>query len=164
MRPTLQAALGCVLAMTVAGSAALALGQPMLFPSLGPTVMMLAQHPGQTATAPRSIVLAHGAGLVAGWLSLAVCGLLHAPSALATGLDGAHVVAAALSVALTVTATRLLTSPHPPAGATTLIVSLGLLPSLRDLVVMWAAVACVTGVMTAYNRCTVQPAPLWRAG
>ena len=150
--------------MTTVGAAALGLGQPMLFPSLGPTVMMLAQTPGQPATAPRSIVLAHGAGLIAGWLSLAVCGLLHAPSALAVGLDGAHIVAAALSVALTVMATRALASPHPPAGATTLIVSLGLLPSLRDLAVMWAAIICVTGVMTGTNRLIGQPAPLWRAG
>ena len=155
---------GCALAIAVTGLLALGLGQPMLFPSLGPTVMMLAQHPGRAVCEPRSVMLAHGAGLIAGWLSLELCGLRGTPSALAAGLDAAHVVAAALSVALTVAATRLARAPHPPAGATTLIVSLGLLPTLFDLLIMWAAIACATTVMSAYNRCTGQPAPLWRAG
>ena len=148
----------------ITGAVAWWLAQPMLFPSLGPTVMMLAQHPGQHGTAPRTVMLAHGAALVAGWVSLWLFALLHAPSVLAAGITPAHVAAAAVSVAATVAATRGLRTAHPPAGATTLIVSLGLLPTLFDLVLMWAAIAIATLIMSLYNRALGEPAPLWRAG
>tara|TARA_B100000929_G_scaffold259203_1_gene222852 strand:+ start:779 stop:1231 length:453 start_codon:yes stop_codon:yes gene_type:complete len=150
--------------MGITGAVAWWLAQPMLFPSLGPTVMMLAQHPGQHGTAPRTVMLAHGAALVAGWVSLWLLGLLHAPSALAEGITPAHIASAGVSVAATVVTTRALRTPHPPAGATTLIVSLGLLPTLWDLLLMGAAIVVATLIMSLYNRALGQPAPLWRAG
>ena len=66
--------------------------------------------------------------------------------------------------ACTMPKSRALRTPHPPAGATTLIVSLGLLPTLWDLLLMGAAIVVATLIMSLYNRALGQPAPLWRAG
>lgn len=162
MKTTVRAAAGCALAMALTGLVAWLSAEPMLFPSLGPTLMMLAQHPGQANTCPRSVMLAHTSGLVAGWLSLALCGLLGASSALVAGIDPPRIAAATLSVTGTVLATRLLRAPHPPAGATTLIVSLGFLPTLGDLGLMLVALAWATALISLFNRLTGRPAPFWR--
>lgn len=71
-----------------------------------------------------------GAGF--GWLGLLLFGLLDAPSALSAGVGWAHVGAAALSLGGTGGLMVLWRVPHPPAGATTLIVSLGLMPHLGN--------------------------------
>jgi CBS-domain-containing membrane protein len=55
----------------------------------------------------------------------------------------------------------LLRSPHPPAGATTLIVSLGLLPHLWQLGVLMLAVVFLTVQAFLINRLAGIPYPLW---
>jgi hypothetical protein len=54
------------------------------------------------------------------------------------------VVSGALSVALTTLVLTLIKVPHPPAGATTLIVSLGILTTLPQLLAMAAAIVLIT--------------------
>jgi hypothetical protein len=62
------------------------------------------------------------------------------------GLTPAYVAAGALSVALT---TAL---PHPPAGATTLLVSLGILAKPADLLDLAGAVVLITVAGWVLNR------------
>jgi hypothetical protein len=57
-----------------------------------------------------------------------------------------------LSVAITTAVLALLALPHPPAGATTLIVSLGILAKPVDLVSMAGAVVLITVAGWAANR------------
>lgn len=57
-----------------------------------------------------------------------------------------------MSVAVTVLVLRLLGTPHPPAGATTLILSLGVLTSAGELLTMAGAVVLVTVLGVALNR------------
>lgn len=147
--------------MIAAGLVALCSAEPMLFPSLGPTVIMCIERPMATGSAPRNVWLAHAGGLVAGWLSLALFGLLDASSAFALGVQGARIGAAALSLTLTVAIMRLVRAPHPPAGATTLIVSLGLLSSVADLALMFAAIVGATVAAGLFNRLMGIPVPLW---
>lgn len=59
--------------------------------------------------------------------------------------------AAALSVALTTLVLTLLRKPHPPAGATTLIVSLGILSSPAQLLSMAGAILLITAAGWGLN-------------
>jgi CBS domain-containing membrane protein len=52
---------------------------PLIFPSLGPTAFLLFHRPLAKAASPRNALLGHLLGILAGWLSLAVTGLIHAP-------------------------------------------------------------------------------------
>jgi len=76
---------------------------------------------------PRNTMIGHAVAILAGVLSLALFGLLDKPSLLQEGVTLARVGAATLSTAVTGAVLLLLRSSHPPAGATVLIVSLGLL-------------------------------------
>jgi hypothetical protein len=50
---------------------------------------------------------------------------------------------------------------HPPAGATTLIVSLGIIALPKDLLVIEAAVILLTLQAFVLNRLAGMPYPLW---
>lgn len=68
-----------------------------------------------------------------------------------------RVGAAALSLGLT------LRAPHPPAGATTLIVSLGILPDPVDLAVLMLAVVALVGQAYVISHLAGIDYPRWRA-
>lgn len=51
--------------------------------------------------------------------------------------------------------------PHPPAGATTMIVSLGILTRPEHLAVLMVAVVLLTLQALAINRLAGIPYPLW---
>lgn len=52
-------------------------------------------------------------------------------------------------------------STHPPAGVTTLIVSLGIVTSPSHLLIIEVAVALLTWQAIAINRAVGIPYPLW---
>src|SRR5947199_4484164 len=81
--------------------------------------------------------------------------------ALSEGVTWPRVIAAGLSLGLTSGVMVLLKSPHPPAGATTLIVSLGILRQPWQLVLLMAAVVLLTLQAIAINRLAGIPYPLW---
>ncbi|EHR61739.1 HPP family protein [Saccharomonospora cyanea] len=149
----------CLAVTSAVGAIALVVKQPYLFPSLGPTVMLFFESPLQKSAAPRSTLVGHGVAILAGIGCLALLGLTAHPSVTEEGVTGPRIVAAALSVALTAFVLRLLDCPHPPAGATTLIISLGLLTSVVDIAV---AVVLVTVLGVAVNRVLGVGQSLWR--
>lgn len=115
---------GCL--MLLVGAIGLALGQPLLFPSLGPTAFLQAETPELPAARFYNTVVAHAAGLAAGFLAVFIFGAQQAPSVLATQqLTPVRLWAAVLSIVLTLLAGYLLRASHPPAAATTLLVALG---------------------------------------
>jgi CBS-domain-containing membrane protein len=150
--PGLWSLLVCVVGLAVVGVIGVLAGQPWVFPSLGPTLMVLAETPGQPAAHPRNVLAGHVLGVLCGYLALVATGLVHHPTVLQEGLHAPRVVAACLSVGLTALLLQVLRTPHPPAGATTLIVSLGLFKTERALVVLLASVAVCTLVATVLNR------------
>lgn len=139
-------------ALAVAGGIGLATQQPWLFPSLGPTLMVLAETPRAPTARPRHVLVGHLVGIGAGLLALLVTGLRDHPSAVQEGLSLRRVVAACLAVALTALGLQLLHSAHPPAGATTLIISLGILKTTPQLETMALAVLFVTVVAVGVQR------------
>lgn len=134
---------------------------PFIFPSLGPTAFLFFYTPTAPAASPRNAVIGHLVGAGAGWLSLAVFGLLDEPPALTGGVTWPRVLAAGLSLGLTSGAMVLVRAPHPPAGATTLIISLGILTEVWQLGVLMVAVILLTVQAFAINRLAGLPYPLW---
>ena len=153
----------CLLALAVSGLAAYAFKQPLLFPSLGPTALLFFEQPLAVPSSPRNTLVGHLVAILAGALSLAVFGLLDHPSILAEGVTLVRTGAAALSLALTGAVLLLLRSSHPPTGATTLIVSLGLLQTPLEMTMLMVGVVILTIVGWAMNRALGVPVPVWAA-
>ena len=135
---------------------------PFIFPSLGPTAFLLYYQPTAVASSPRNTLIGHFIGAAVGWICLAVFGLQDAPPALISGVSWARVGAAALSLGCTSALMVLSRAPHPPAGATTLIVSLGLMPYLWQIPVLMGAVLLLTGQAFLINRLAGIKYPYWR--
>ncbi len=68
---------------------------------------------------------------------------------------------AALSLALTGAVLLLLRTSYPPAGATVLIVSLGLLTKSSEMAMIMVGVVIITVAGWAINRAFGVPVPLW---
>lgn len=151
---------GC-LSIAIMSLLALITRQAFIFPSLGPTAFLFFYTPLAPAASPRNAIYGHLIGIAAGWGSLWLFGLQHAGTAMAEGVDGARVGAAALSLGLTSGLMVLLKSPHPPAGATTLIISLGILTEPVQMAVLMAAVLLLTEQAFIINRLAGLPYPVW---
>ena len=154
---------GSLLAMAVSGLAAWGFDEPLLFPSLGATAFLIFETPMAEVGTPRNTVIGHAVGILAAGLSLAIFGLLDAPSAFEEGVTLARVAAVALSVGLTGGVLRLLRAAHPPAGATTIIVSSGLLADGDQMLAVAVGVLLVTAAGWMLNRAMGVPAPRWAA-
>ncbi|MBG6215236.1 MAG: HPP family protein [Cryobacterium sp.] len=146
------AAVLAVLTLAMTGVVGLLLKQPWLFPSLGPTVMLFFESPKQPASRPLNTIVGHLVGIAAGLVCYTGLGLSGHPSAPVGGLTVSYVIAGALAVGITTAALSLLKLPHPPAGASTLIVALGILHTPAQLLSMVGAVLLITGAGWAFNR------------
>lgn len=134
---------------------------PFVFPSLGPTAFLFFFTPTGPTASPRNTIIGHAIGIGCGYGALLLFGLAHAPPAIATGVDLPRVGAAALSLAATGAVMILLKAPHPPAGATTLIISLGIVTKPFNLFVIEIAVALLTIQAFVINRLAGLDYPLW---
>ena len=134
---------------------------PFVFPSLGPTAFLFFYTPTAPSASPRNTIVGHGVGVISGYFSLVVTGLTGAGPALTVGVTWPRVIAAALSLGLTAGLMVLLKSPHPPAGATTLIISLGIVTAPWKLVLLMGAVVLLTLQAIIINRLAGVPYPLW---
>jgi CBS domain-containing membrane protein len=135
---------------------------PFVFPSLGPTAYLFFFSPLARQSSPRHTLYGHGLALICGYLSLVVTGMAL-PVGLAHGITWQTGIAAALSLGLTGALMVLFRVSHPPAGATTLIVSLGLIARPQDLLILEAAVLVLTIQAFAINRLAGLPYPLWES-
>ncbi len=140
---------------------AMASHTPFVFPSLGPTAILLFYTPLSPTASPRHTLYGHAIGILCGYASLLLVGLHHAPSAIGTSVDSRRIMAAALSLALTAGLMILLKAAHPPAGATTLIVSLGVVTKPFYLLIIEIAVALLVGQGMVINRLAGLDYPLW---
>lgn len=151
-----------VLSIGVMSAAAWATGSPFVFPSLGPTAFLFFYTPTAASAAPRNTVFGHLIGALSGYLALVVFGLTEAAPAFETGVSAARVGAAAVSLGLTSGLMVWFRVPHPPAGATTLIVSLGILRTPGQLSVLMLAVVLLTVQGFVINRLAGIDYPPWR--
>lgn len=156
-------ALGSLIVIGLSGFWAWLLGEPLLFPSLGATAFLFFETPLAEVGTPRNAVIGHFVAIAAAVGSLAAFGLLGDPSAYEEGVTLARVGAVAISVAVTGGVLRLLRAAHPPAGATTIIVSSGLLAEPRQVVAVAGGVLLITAAGWSLNRLLGVPAPAWAA-
>lgn len=151
-------------ALTTAVLAVLAywMDSPLVFPSLGPTAFLLFHRPLSRAASPRNAIVGHSLAILFGWLSLALFGLLDISPDLKVGLTGARIGAAAFSIGLTSGLMVLLSVPHPPAGATTLIIALGLINEPRHFPLLMLGVSLLLVQGFFINRAAGLPYPVWQ--
>jgi len=129
------------LLVLVPAAAAWLSGKPLLFPSLGPSAfaMVLAGRENDA----RRVIGGHLLGVVSGLFAyhLLAPGLGLADLAPAHSIDGLRIAASGVvSIVLTSLLMVLTRTIHAPACATTLIVSLGVLPGFVDGLLIMAAV------------------------
>ena len=140
---------------------AMLLKTPFIFPSLGATAFLVFFTPTTPAASPRNALCGHAIGIACGYAALWVTGLQHAGPAIVTELAWTRVLATALSLGATGALMIRLNVPHPPAAATTLIVSLGVVSRPAYLVVLEAAVGLLVGQAIIINRLTGVRYPFW---
>ncbi|MGB6132815.1 MAG: HPP family protein [Acidobacteriaceae bacterium] len=137
-------------------------GSPFVFPSLGPTAYLFFFSPLSESSSPRNTILGHAIGLVCGYGAFALAVASSPPFGMSPGVHGPRVLAAALSLSATGALMALLRVSHPPAGATTLIVSLGIISQPKELVIIEVAVILLTVQAFAINRLAGIPYPIWK--
>ncbi len=151
--------------VTIAVLALLALvsRNPFVFPSLGPTAYLLFFSPLAKASSPRNTILGHAVGLICGYAAFLVTGAGALPYGAHAAVYWPRILAAALSLSATGAFMVLLEISHPPAGATTLIVSLGIISKPGELVIIEVAVFLLVAQALLINRLAGLPYPFWNA-
>lgn len=148
------AAIVSALVMGIVGMLGLWGGQPWLFPSLGPTIFLCAVSPNEPGARLWNTVVGHGIGVATGFAALFLFGAQHAPPALgAEGLTAARVAATALAVGATVAFQLFANARHPPAAATTMLITLGgLTPEWNTILVIAVGVGLVAALGEGARR------------
>jgi CBS domain-containing membrane protein len=134
---------------------------PFIFPSLGASAILMFYSPPLPTASPRSVVVGHAIGIVCGFAALVLTGLQNSPSAITMGIDGPRVIAVALSLAATGALMVFFRVTHPPAGATALVISLGVFTSPYQLPIMELAVIVLTLQAIIVNRMAGVDYPIW---
>ena len=136
---------------------------PFVFPSLGADCLsfFLFAALAESST-PRNAVLGHGIGLLCGFAAYKITGMHAFPEGFGGEVYWPRILASALALSLTGAIMVLLHVNHPPAGATTMIVSLGILAKPEYLLVIEIAVVLLTAQAYAINRLAGLPYPIWR--
>jgi CBS-domain-containing membrane protein len=144
---------GAVLTL-IPGLLGLAAGSVWLFPSLGPTAFLQAASPQHPSSRFYNAVAGHAVGIVAGALFVLALGANAEPSVLASHQLFPHRVwASALAIALTLFLQLLLRASHPPAAATTLLITLGgFNPAWKDILTIAVGVFVVASAGELLRR------------
>jgi CBS domain-containing membrane protein len=136
---------------------------PFVFPSLGPTAYLFFFTPLAESASPRNAVLGHAIGLICGFAAYKVTGMHPFPEGFSGEVYWPRILASALALSLTGAIMVLLRVNHPPAGATTMIVSLGILAKPSFLPIIEIAVVLLAAQAFVINRLAGLPYPVWRS-
>lgn len=143
------------LLFTVLGGIAWVSGEPFIFPSLGPSAFLLAFDRRVNRTRTYRVVGSHLIGGVAGFLaySLLAPGVSLTATPPPVSMGGLRLaLSGILSIIMTSWAMIATDTIHAPACATTLIVSLGLLSTPIQVVIMVVSVIILVGFHVAMIR------------
>lgn len=138
------ARMSCLLA--IPALAAWATGRPFIFPSLGPSAFALTL--GEDVVSSRRVIGGHTVGIICGFIAyhLLAPGLgFHVFHVTWSSADLRLAASGVLSLWLTAAGMLVTHTRHAPACATTLIISLGLMPTLTDCAVILLAVLSLYG-------------------
>ena len=107
-------------------------------------------------------MLGHLIGLICGFAAYRITGMHPFPQGFGGEVYWPRILASALALALTGAIMVLLHVNHPPAGATTMIVSLGILAKPEYLVIIEIAVVLLAIQAFIINRLAGLQYPIWR--
>lgn len=147
----LSAGVNVTVHFVLLGGLAWVTGQPMLFPSLGPSSYLLATGEDPRAEGAYHIVGGHAIAAVAGFVTyVALADGLVVVDAFADGVVlspavGRLVLSGTVAMALTTVAMLRSNTNHPAACATTLIVALGLMSTPVEVGIIVLSVALLVG-------------------
>jgi CBS-domain-containing membrane protein len=127
------------------------LQDPILFASLGPTAIIVVHEPYRKKSFPTALVLGHAVGATAGLVSLLFFGLYSSPSVIVEGFTWQRVGATSMAIAITTFFGEETRFYHPPAGATALLISLGLLSSPIQILSFAIGIGLITAMTVAYR-------------
>jgi CBS-domain-containing membrane protein len=133
--PSLEAAF--ILILSLAGWVS---HQPLVFASLGPTAFEIIETPDRPSARPYNIVCGNAVAIIAAFAALWVTNAWSSPDVSAQGVPLARVWAGTLAAMLTVLGTMLIRATQPAALSTSLLVSLGIMQTAKDAVVILVAV------------------------
>ncbi|MFG3120101.1 HPP family protein [Streptomyces sp. NPDC048197] len=130
-----------------------AVGWVALTTTLGPTAYLLLAHPESESARLRSAVTGHGLAVAVGLASLAAFGLWSHPSIAEQHQETVlQICAQAVGVGLTLFLLHVCDAEHPPAAATTLLITSGICrpgPPLYGLLLGLALVLVLAPVLAA---------------
>lgn len=141
-----------IILIGILGSLATLFKEPLLFASIGPTVIIVVHRPDMRYTRPRVIILGHGVAILAGVGGLLLFGLYGAPSAIIGGFDLQRIGATSFAMAVTGVFGEETSFYHPPAGATALLVALGILSSPVQLLSISIGILLVAFFAALYEH------------
>lgn len=169
MRRRVGTSLYAGLLFTVLGVIAWGSGQPFIFPSLGPTAFVLAFDRRSERTQTYRVIGSHLIGGIAGLIAWTVVatGISITATPPPFSIEGFRLATSAtISIVLTSWAMIATDAIHPPACATTLIVSLGLLSTpLRVGIIVGSVTILVlfhAGVLFIFKRIAGESHPLYK--
>lgn len=150
------------LSILVVGAFGLAVYEPLIFPSLGPTAFLQAELPQLPSSRLYNTIVGHLLGMGSGLLVVMLLGASTAPSVLATGdLTPIRLWASVLSIFLTLLAGLVFKASHPPAAATTLLFALGgFQPTLHETLIVTMGVLIVAVVGEVLRQLRVKATSL----
>ena len=134
---------------------------PLLFPALGPSAFVLFSSPFAPGAAPRSVIMGHFSGIIAGfavWYGVTL--VFGQPVSLEAG-GWSLFVSASLALAATSVLLVRLSCPHPPACGTALIIALGAATTWSALLAMATGVFLLTAQAVVMHRIANVSTPTW---
>ena len=121
----LRSVLGCLLTL-LAGGLGYITGNLWLFPSLGPSIFLQVASPRLKSSSLYNMTVGHLVGIISGYTLVIITGAAHVPAVFVTGhLQLSHIVASCIAIALVILIQIPLKALHPPAVATTFLITLG---------------------------------------
>jgi CBS domain-containing membrane protein len=138
----------------------LSTGDPLVYPPIGASAFLIFSMPGLPSAAPRNAIGGHVCGVAGGAVALACFGLLHRHGG-AAGISGARAGAIGVSLLLATALMLVIKFSHPPAGATALMISLGIVTSPGEWLELLGAVALMCAMGVVVNRWAGFTYPLW---
>ncbi len=143
LRERAYAVLVSCIVMAAIGGLGIWARQPWLFPSLGPTIFLQTVTPNEPGARLWNTLVGHAAGVCVGFLAILI--FVSESSALPINpISPARVGATAFAVGATILAQYVLKALHPPAAATTMLVTLGgMKPDWNSVAAIAAGVALV---------------------
>ncbi len=138
---------------------------PLLFPPLAPSAIILFYTPMSALATPRNVLLSHFLATLSGLATIFLLNALFPAANVkdSSAMNWPQVIAIGFSVASTMILMIRFNCVHPPAGASTLLVTMGYISEPAHIVSLMASVVLLILEAILFNRIIGGlPYPLWR--